>query len=57
MESPQGKKVTHGAKGRKRGSPRLRSLEEERKEFGESLLRRLPLACGAISAKILQEQP
>lgn len=40
---------------RKRGSQRQKSLEEERKEVRESLLR-LPLACGAVSAEVLQEQ-
>lgn len=40
---------------RKRGSQRRKSLEEERKEVRESLLR-LPLACGAVSAEVLQEQ-
>lgn len=51
----RGTKVTCRAKGRKRSSQRLRSSEEERKEVGESLLR-LPLACGAVSAEVLQEQ-
>lgn len=41
--------------GRKGGSPRLRSLEGESKEGGESLPR-LPLACGVASAEVLREQ-